>query len=77
MAKAMADELGIGPLTERHWKVISFCREDTARSGHAPNLGRIAKLSGVGRNELFELFPTGPSKLAARISGLPKPQACI
>ena len=77
MARAIAEEAGIGPLTERHWKVISFCREDTARSGQAPDIGRIAALSGVGRHELSELFPNGAGKLAAQISGLPKPQGCI
>ena len=27
--------------------------------------------------ELYQLFPKGPGKLAARVSGLPKPQGCI
>jgi tRNA 2-thiouridine synthesizing protein E len=27
--------------------------------------------------ELYELFPKGPGKLAARIAGLPKPQSCV
>ena len=35
------------------------------------------KLSGVPMKELYELFPKGPGKLAARIAGLPKPKSCI
>lgn len=29
VAEAIAEEVGLAPLTERHWKVITFCREDT------------------------------------------------
>jgi len=77
VAEAIAAEVGIGPLTDRHWKVITFCREDAAQQGTPPGLRRISKLSGVDMKELYQLFPKGPGKLAARISGLPKPQGCI
>jgi len=76
VAEAIAAELGI-TLTPRHWQVITFCREDAARVGTPPGLRRIAKLSGVEMRELYQLFPQGPGKLAARIAGLPKPQGCI
>ena len=42
-----------------------------------PGLRRISKLSGVNMKELYQLFPKGPGKLAAKVSGLPKPQGCI
>jgi dissimilatory sulfite reductase related protein len=77
IAEYLADKEGIGPLTERHWKVITFCREDNAREGQPPGLRRISKLSGVGTKELYQLFPRGPGKLAAKIAGLPKPKGCI
>jgi TusE/DsrC/DsvC family sulfur relay protein len=77
VAEAIAEEVGIAPLTERHWKVITFCREDAAREGQSPGLRRIAKLSGVDMKELYQLFPKGPGKLAARIAGLPKPTSCV
>ena len=76
IAEEIAKETGIG-LNEKAWQVISFCREDAAREGASPGLRRIAKLSGVSMKELYELFPKGPGKLAARIAGLPKPQGCI
>ena len=69
--------VGIGPLTDRHWQVIEFCRKDAAEQGQPPGLRRISKLSGINMKELYQLFPKGPGKLAARISGLPKPQGCI
>jgi len=77
VAEAIAEEVEIAPLTERHWKVITFCREDAAREGQSPGLRRIAKVSGVDMKELYQLFPQGPGKLAARIAGLPKPTSCV
>ena len=77
LAEALAEKEGIGALTERHWTVITFCREDTAQNGQPPGLRRISKLSGVPTKELYQLFPKGPGKLAAKVSGLPKPKACI
>jgi len=77
IAEELAVEVGIGDLTEQHWKVITFCREDAAKQGQPPGLRRISKLSGVNMKDLYQLFPKGPGKLAARVSGLPKPQGCI
>jgi tRNA 2-thiouridine synthesizing protein E len=77
VAEAIAEAIGITPLTEHHWKVITFCREDAAREGQSPGLRRIAKLSGVDMKELYQLFPKGPGKLAARVAGLPKPTSCV
>ncbi len=77
IAQAIADEVGIGPLTDKHWQVIEFCRKDADEQGTPPGLRRISKLSGINMKELYQLFPKGPGKLAARVSGLPKPQGCI
>ena len=77
IAQAIADEVGIGELTDQHWQVIEFCRKDAVEQGTPPGLRRISKLSGINMKELYQLFPKGPGKLAARVSGLPKPQGCI
>lgn len=77
LAEALAESAGIGSMSDKHWQVITFCREDAAREGQSPGLRRISKLSGVSMKELYKLFPKGPGKLAAKIAGLPKPQACI
>ena len=76
-AIALAREEGIDPLSERHWKVIDFCREDFRARGETPGLRRISKESGVSTKELYELFPKGPAKKVARVSGLGKPQGCV
>jgi len=77
VAEAIARDIGIDALSDQHWKVITFCREDAANQGTPPGLRRISKNSGVNMKELYQLFPKGPGKLAAMVSGLPKPQGCI
>ena len=77
VAEEIAREVGIWPLTEKHWTVLTFCREDAAREGQSPGLRRIAKNSSIDMKSLYQLFPKGPGKLAARIAGLPKPQGCV
>ena len=77
IAAVLAQEEGIDPLTERHWTVIRFVRDEFARSGQSPTLRTINKNSGVDTKELYELFPKGPAKKVARIAGLGKPKGCI
>ena len=77
IAETLAREVGIDELNEGHWKVIDFCRADYQEKGEAPTLRRITKAGGVPTKELYKLFPKGPAKKVARISGLGKPTGCI
>ena len=77
IAQAIAAEHGIGELTDRHWLVIRFMRERYLATGTAPSIRSLGKESGVSVKELYQLFPKGPAKLAARIGGIPKPKGCI
>lgn len=77
MAVEIARGAGIDPMTERHWQVVRFMRQEWETKGEAPNVRALAKMSGVSIKELYELFPKGPAKLAARIAGVPKPHGCI
>lgn len=77
VAETLAAEIGIGPLTERHWQVIEFCRSDFAHKGDAPTLRRIMKVGGIPTKELYQLFPKGPAKKVAYVAGLGKPSGCI
>lgn len=76
IAEAIAEGEGL-QLTERHWLVINFARQEFEATGEAPTLRRITKTSGVDTKEMYSLFPTGPAKLAAKIAGLGKPTGCI
>ncbi|GAB1516717.1 TusE/DsrC/DsvC family sulfur relay protein [Actinophytocola sp. KF-1] len=77
MAPEIAREAGIGELTDRHWQVIKFMRDEYETKGTGPTVRVLGKSSGVAVKELYQLFPKGPAKLAARIAGIPKPRGCI
>ena len=76
IALELAKEEGI-ELTDAHWKVIDFCRSAAASNGAAPTLRAITNGSGVSTKDLFSLFPKGPAKKVAKISGLGKPEGCV
>jgi dissimilatory sulfite reductase related protein len=77
IAVEIATEEGVTELTDAHWKVIEFCRETGIASGAAPTLRTITTGTGITTKELFTLFPKGPAKKVARISGLGKPEGCV
>ena len=77
IAASIAHENGIPELTERHWLVVRFMRERYLATGTAPSIRALGKESGVPVKELYQLFPKGPAKLAAKIGGIPKPKGCI
>jgi len=77
IAEVMAAEEGIASLSERHWVVINWVRQEAASSGEFPSLRAISKRSGVETKELYELFPKGPAKKIARCAGYTKPKGCI
>ena len=77
IAAVLAKEEGIDELTDAHFKVINFVRDEFEKTGQSPTLRAISKRSGVGTKELYELFPKGPAKKVARVAGLGKPKGCI
>jgi tRNA 2-thiouridine synthesizing protein E len=77
IAVELAHEIGLEELTDRHWTVIEFCRDNYAATGEVPTLRRITKTGGVPTKELYKLFPKGPAKKVALVSGLTKPTGCI
>lgn len=77
LAEALAAESGVGPLTDRHWLVLDYMRNTFLAKGDGPTIRTLGKESGVEIKELYQLFPKGPAKLAAKIAGIPKPHGCI
>ena len=77
MAPQIAGTLASTTLTEQHWQVIKFMRHEYAEKGTGPSVRALSKTSGVSIKELYQLFPKGPAKLAAKIAGIPKPRGCI
>ncbi len=77
MAAGIAAEEAIPELTDRHWQVIKFMRHEFETKGTGPTVRVLGKTSGVTIKELYQLFPGGPAKVAARVAGIPKPRGCI
>jgi len=77
IAVEIAKEEGIPELTPGHWQVIEYCRQSAANNGTAPTLRTITTNAGISTKELFTLFPKGPAKKVAKISGLGKPEGCV
>jgi tRNA 2-thiouridine synthesizing protein E len=77
MAPLIARQEGIESLTERHWQVITFMRHEYEAKGTGPTVRVLGKTSGVPVKELYQLFPHGPAKEAAKIAGIPKPRGCV
>ena len=77
VAIEIAKQEGIDPLTPRHWQVVNFMRQEYFEKGTGPTVRALGKTSGVPIKELYQLFPKGPAKLAAKIAGIPKPRGCI
>jgi dissimilatory sulfite reductase related protein len=77
IAVELAKEEGIAELSEAHWKVIDFCRAEGVKTGKAPTLRQITNGTGLSTKDLFSLYPKGPAKKVAHISGLGKPEGCV
>lgn len=76
LARAMAEGLGL-TLTDAHWQVLRWAREEHARTGATPNVRRLGAGSGADTRALYTLFPPTPGKTVAMIAGLPKPVGCL
>jgi len=77
MVPELARREGLDELTDAHWKVIRFMRSEYLEKGTGPTVRVLGKSSGVSVRELYQLFPKGPAKVAAKIAGIPKPRGCI
>lgn len=80
-ALSLQDQLDLG---DKHWLVINWIRSYYEENGTAPNLRAMTKSIGGDLGEefgekkyLFDLFPYGPAKQAARYAGMPKPTGCV
>ncbi len=76
LANELAAAIGV-TLTDEHWQVIRFLREDFAEQGETATLRRVSTRAGISVKQLFLLFPQKPAKKMAYISGLPKPHGCV
>ena len=79
LASQMAAEDGL-ELTERHWDVIHYLRDEYINNGaNQPNTRNLVKAmrlcwndESISSKTLYDLFPGDPSKQGGRIAGLPE-----
>ncbi|MGO4602144.1 TusE/DsrC/DsvC family sulfur relay protein [Terrabacter sp. 2YAF2] len=64
-------------LTDGHWKLVHFLRDDFAHQGETATLRRVSTQTGTPIKALFDLFPGKPAKKMAYVAGLPKPKGCV
>jgi TusE/DsrC/DsvC family sulfur relay protein len=76
VARELAAQIGI-ELTDEHWAVLRFLREDYRAQGETATLRRVDKVGGVPTKTLFQLFPGKPAKKMSYVAGLPKPKGCV
>jgi tRNA 2-thiouridine synthesizing protein E len=77
IAAAIAKEEGIAELTPTHWKVIEFMHKDFKEIGQVPSIRKLNKSGVISTKQLYEIFPGGPAKKAAKIAGMKKPEGCV
>jgi TusE/DsrC/DsvC family sulfur relay protein len=76
LGAALAAQIGI-EMTDAHWEVVRFLRDDFVETGETATLRRVSARSGVPVKQLFVLFPQKPAKKMAYVAGLPKPHGCV
>jgi tRNA 2-thiouridine synthesizing protein E len=64
-------------LTDEHWKLVRFLREDYRAQGETPTLRRVSTQTGMPVKQLFTLFPGKPAKKMSYVAGVPKPKGCV
>ncbi len=77
VALALADNTGLGELTEDHWKVIKYLRQYYLEFGIAPMVRKLCKETGFTLTQIYQLFPAGPAQGACKVAGLAKPTGCV
>lgn len=75
--RVIAQAEGIS-LTDAHWEVVNYLRDQYREHGHTPNFRNMLKgfgevHAGVDSKYLYDLFPIGPAKQGPKVAALPQP----
>jgi tRNA 2-thiouridine synthesizing protein E len=70
-AEGMASLVGLpGGLTEKHWKVIRYIRQEFRDRGDCPLVFSTCRVHGLSLRELDGLFPAGYLRGACKLAGI-------
>lgn len=79
VAQEIADAEELGALSEKHWDLIKFLRDEYINNNaNQPNERNMAKAmtkvwgEKPSTKDLYALFPMQPSKQATKVGGLPE-----
>ena len=79
LAQVIANEEGLDELTEKHWDIINYLRDEYINNAqNQPNERTILKAMSdkwggkVIQKDTFSLFPLMPSKQGGKVAGLPE-----
>ncbi|MBF0251186.1 MAG: TusE/DsrC/DsvC family sulfur relay protein [Alphaproteobacteria bacterium] len=79
VAQEIADAENLGQLTDKHWDLIKYLRDEYINNNaNQPNERNMCKALGdvwgskPSTKDLYDLFPMQPSKQATKIAGLPE-----
>ncbi|ACF14092.1 sulfur relay protein, TusE/DsrC/DsvC family [Chloroherpeton thalassium ATCC 35110] len=75
-AKEVASKEGIS-LTDKHWEIIGFVRDEFQKNGKMPSLRAITKNKLASTKEIYSLFTANSEGRIAKLSGLSKPKGCV
>lgn len=64
-------------MTDEHWKLVKFLRDDYSAQGETPTLRRVSTQLGLPVKQLFTMFPGKPAKKMSYVAGVPKPKGCV
>ena len=59
-------------LTPDHWLILDFMREYYITFGTVPPVRMLARRTGLSLRRMKELFPSGLTKGACKIAGIPR-----
>ena len=65
---------GLESLSGEHWKVIDCLRGFYQEFGVPPPVKKLCRETGLNLKQIYALFPSGLSRGAIKIAGLPKPR---
>lgn len=79
VAQVIANEEGIGELSDKHWDVLNYLRDEYINNNGNQPMERIIQKAmaekwgdkKLSSKDMYNLFPRAPSKQGLKVAGLP------
>ncbi|MBA7505381.1 Sulfite reductase, dissimilatory-type subunit gamma [subsurface metagenome] len=72
VAQLLAQEEVPNGLTEDHWKIVGYLRQYYLEFGTVPPVRMLRRDTGFNLECIYKLFPSGLTRGACRIAGIPR-----